>query len=154
MTKIIFYLLSWGWRAKSQEEQTRSISNSRDCVHKTTAAVIFWPTSGDISGTSLVWNHSLLHSAVGLSIREQIWVFKKCFIYASNVAAAFKVRECWYFKILLLWVFLCFVGMLLFAFIVFVCKRLSGLLETWFFLIANVEVSFTFQLTALFRAHW
>lgn len=54
MTKIMFYLLSWGWRAKSQEEQTRSISNSRDCIHKTAATVIFWSTSGDISGTWLV----------------------------------------------------------------------------------------------------
>lgn len=58
---------------------------------------------------------------------------------------------------LLLWVFLCFVGMLLFAFTVFVClfvcKKLSGLLDL-IFLVENLEVNFTFQLTALFRAHW
>lgn len=34
-----------------------------------------------------------------------------------------------------------------------VCKKLLGLLDL-IFLVENLEVNFTFQLTALFRAHW
>lgn len=43
------------------------------------------------------------------------------------------------------------------AFVCFYCVCLQEafrVIRNVIFLIANVEVSFTFQLTALFRAHW